>query len=195
MVEETEGIPLFLGIAKDHFNALKEKIELGLKEADMVVITGGSSVGTLDLTQEVLQSFSKTEIMAHGISIRPGKPTLLAEIDGKPFLGLPGHPISAMVIFHLFGKPILKILSGLSKEEIWHQRKLKAKASRNIPSVAGREDYIRVKLEKREGHLWAHPIFGKSGVISNLVNADGLLKIGINEEGLEEGEEAEVILL
>jgi len=195
MVKEIGGIPIFLGIAKDRFNDLKEKIELGLRESDMVVITGGSSVGSLDLTGEILQVFPGTEILAHGVSIRPGKPTLLADIDGKPFLGLPGHPVSAMVIFHFFGKPILKILSGLSREVIWHQIKVKARASRNIPSVPGREDYVRVKLEEKDGTLWAHPIFGKSGAISNLVHANGLIRIGINEEGLEEGEEAEVILL
>jgi len=195
MVKEAGGIPIFLGIAKDRFNDLKEKIEIGLRESDMVVITGGSSVGTLDLTREVLQIFSGTEILAHGVSIRPGKPTLLADIDGKPFLGLPGHPVSAMVIFHFFGKPILKILSGLSREVIWHQIKVKAKASRNIPSVPGREDYVRVKLEEKNGTFWAHPIFGKSGAISNLVHANGLIRIGMNEEGLEEGEEAEVTLL
>jgi molybdopterin molybdotransferase len=195
MVKEAGGIPLFLGIVKDRFNDLKEKIELGLRESDIVVITGGSSVGTLDLTREVLQVFPGTEILAHGVSIRPGKPTLLADIDGKPFLGLPGHPVSAIVIFHFFGKPILKILSGLSREVIWHQIKVKARASRNIPSVSGREDYVRVKLEEKDGALWAHPIFGKSGAISNLVHANGLIRIGINEEGLEQGEEAEVILL
>ncbi len=195
MVKETGGIPIFLGIAKDRFNELKEKIELGLKESDMVVITGGSSVGSLDLTAEVLQTFPGTEILGHGVSIRPGKPTLLGDMNGKPFLGLPGHPVSAMVIFHFFGKPILKILSGQSREVIWHQIKVKAKASRNIPSVPGREDYVRVRLEERDGTFWAHPIFGKSGAISNLVRANGLIRIGINEEGLEEGEEAEVILL
>jgi molybdopterin molybdotransferase len=195
MVEEIGGIPFFLGIAKDRFDDLEEKIELGLKDTDMVVITGGSSVGTLDLTGEVLQTFPETEILGHGVSIRPGKPTLLADINGKPFLGLPGHPVSAMVIFHFFGKPILKILSGLSSDVVWHQIKIKAKAARNIPSVPGREDYVRVKLEEREGTFWAHPIFGKSGAISNLVRANGLIRIGINEEGLEEGEEAEVILL
>jgi molybdopterin molybdotransferase len=195
MVKEAGGIPIFLGIAKDRFNDLKEKIELGLKESDMVVMTGGSSVGTLDLTADVLQAFERMEILAHGISIRPGKPTLLADIAGKPFLGLPGHPVSAMVIFHFFGKPLLKILSGLSSEGVWHQIKIKAKASRNIPSVPGREDYARVKLEERNGTFWAHPIFGKSGAISHLVRADGLIRIGINEEGLEEGEEAEVILI
>jgi molybdopterin molybdotransferase len=195
MVKETGGIPFFLGIAKDLFNDLKERIELGLKESDMVVITGGSSVGTLDLTREVLQTFPGTEILAHGVSIRPGKPTLLADIHGKPFLGLPGHPVSAIVIFHFFGKPLLKILSGLSREEIWHQIKVKAKASRNIPSVPGREDYVRVKIEERDGTLWAHPIFGKSGAISHLTQANGLIRIGMNEEGLEEGEEAEVFPL
>lgn len=193
MVKEIGGIPLFLGIVKDRFNDLKEKIQTGLKEADMVVITGGSSVGTHDLTREVLQTFSRTEILAYGISVRPGKPTILADIAGKPFLGLPGQPVSAMVIFHLFGRPLIRILSGFSEDEKGEKIRLKAKVRRNIPSVAGREDYIRVKLEERDGILWAHPIFGKSGAISNMVNADGLLKIGIHEEGLEEGEEAEVI--
>jgi len=195
MVKEAKGIPVFLGIARDRFDDLKEKIETGLKETDMVVITGGSSVGTLDLTGEVLQSLPGTEILGHGVSIRPGKPTLLADINGKPFLGLPGHPVSAMVIFHFFGKPILKMLSGISREWVWHQKKVKAKAARNIPSVPGREDYVRVRLEEKNGTFWAHPIFGKSGAISHLVNANGLIKIGIDEEGLEEGEEAEVILL
>jgi molybdopterin molybdotransferase len=195
MVKEAGAIPIFLGIAKDQFDDLKEKIESGLRESDMVVITGGSSVGTMDLAEEVLQSLPGTEVLAHGVSIRPGKPTLLADINGKPFLGLPGHPVSTMVIFHLFGKPILKILSGLSREGVWHQIKIKAKASRNIPSAPGREDYVRVKLEEKDGIFWAYPIFGKSGAISNLVNANGLIRIGINEEGLEEGEEAEVILI
>jgi molybdopterin molybdotransferase len=195
MVEEAGGIPVFLGIAKDRFDDLKEKIERGLKQTDMVVVTGGSSVGTLDLTVEVLQIFPETEVLAHGVSIRPGKPTLLADVDGKPFLGLPGHPVSAVVIFHFFGKPLLKMLSGISRERVWHQTKVKAKAARNIPSVPGREDYVRVRLEEKDGTFWAHPIFGKSGAISHLVKANGLIKIGMNEEGLEEGEEAEVILL
>jgi molybdopterin molybdotransferase len=195
MVEEAGGIPVFLGIVRDRFDDLKAKIETGLKETDMVVITGGSSVGTFDLTVEVLQTFPETEILAHGVSIRPGKPTLLADVDRKPFLGLPGHPVSAVVIFHIFGKPILKMLSGISGGWAFHQMKVKAKAPRNIPSVPGREDYVRVKLVERDGTFWAHPIFGKSGAISHLAKANGLIKIGINEEGLEEGEEAEVILI
>jgi molybdopterin molybdotransferase len=195
MVEETGGIPAFLGIAKDQFSSLKTKTEKGFSESDMVIVTGGSSVGTLDLTIDVVQSFPGSELIAHGVSVRPGKPTLLAEVNGKPFLGLPGHPVSAMVIFHLFGKPILKILSGLSLREALRQNRTKARASRNIPSVAGREDYVRVKLEERDGTLRAHPLFGKSGAIAHLVQADALLKIGIHEEGLDEGEEAEVILL
>ncbi|RPJ09356.1 MAG: molybdopterin molybdenumtransferase MoeA, partial [Deltaproteobacteria bacterium] len=135
-----------------------------------------------------------SELIAHGVSVRPGKPTLVADVDGKPFLGLPGHPVSAMVIFHLFGRPILRILSGLSRDEVFRQENVKAKAARNVPSVAGREDYVRVKLEEKAGTLWAHPLFGKSGAIAHLVQADGLLKIGLHEEGLEAGEEAEVIL-
>ncbi len=195
LVKENGGIPVFLGIAKDRMEDLLDKIEKGVKETDFVVITGGSSVGTMDLTREVLRSLPNTEILGHGLSIRPGKPTLLAEIDGKPFLGLPGHPVSAIVIFHFFGKPILRLLSGIPKDRAWRPLKIKARASRPIPSISGREDYVRVKLEEKDGIYWAQPVFGKSGVISHLVDADGLLKIGIDVEGIEEGEEAEVFLI
>jgi molybdopterin molybdotransferase len=195
MVQEAGGIPVFLGISRDRFDILREKIEQGFKESDMVVITGGSSVGTLDLTLDVLQSLPGSELIAHGVSIRPGKPTLLAAVDGKPFLGLPGHPVSAMVIFLLFGRSILNMLSGLRREDAFRQKKVRARAARNIPSVAGREDYVRVQLEEKGGAFLAHPLFGKSGAISHLTKADGLLRIGIYEEGLEEGEEADVILL
>jgi molybdopterin molybdotransferase len=195
LVRENNGVPFFCGIVEDRVEILVEKIRSGLEQADMLIITGGSSVGSLDLTVEVLQSFTGTEVIAHGISIRPGKPTLLAVIEGKPFLGLPGHPVSALVIFHLFGRPILRTLAGWSKERAFHQERVKAKAARNIPSVPGREDYIRVMLEERDGTFLAHPLFGKSGALSHLVKADGLLKIGVDEEGLEEGSEAEVVLL
>lgn len=194
MVKEAGGTPIFLGIAKDRFDDLKEKIGKGLKESDMLVVTGGSSVGTLDLVGEVLQSFPQKEVLAHGLSIRPGKPTLLADVGGKPFLGLPGHPVSAMVIFHFFGRALLNTLSGRSGEKAMGIRG-RARAARNIPSVAGREDYVRVKLEEKDGILWAHPVFGKSGAILHLAHADGLIRIGIDEEGLEEGEEAEVYFI
>jgi molybdopterin molybdotransferase len=100
-----------------------------------------------------------------------------------------------MVVFYLFGKPILRTRSGLSREEAFRQNRTKVRAVRNIPSVAGREDYVRVRLEEKDGVLWAHPLFGKSGAIGHFAQADGLLKIGLHEEGLDEGEEAEVILL
>ena len=195
MVRESGGLPVFLGIAKDRFEALQEKMDQALRETDMVIVTGGSSVGMLDMTLDVVQSFAGSELIAHGVSVRPGKPTLVADIDGKPFLGLPGHPVSAMVVFYLFGTPILRTRSCLSREEAFRQNRTKVRAARNIPSVAGREDYVRVKLEEKDGVLWAHPLFGKSGAIGHFAQADGLLKIGLHEEGLDEGEEAVVILL
>ena len=158
MIRETGGIPVFLGIAKDRFDAIKEKMEKGFNELDMVIITGGSSVGTLDLTLDVLQTFAGTELLIHGISVRPGKPTLIAYVDGKPFLGLPGHPVSAMVVFHLFGKLLLKILSGLSRDNVFRKRSIRARASRKIPSVAGREDYARVKRGKAGDPLGSSPL-------------------------------------
>lgn len=195
MVTESGGMPRFLGIARDRFEELRTMIEQGLRESDMVVVSGGSSVGALDLTLDVLRSIPGSEVLAHGVSIRPGKPTLLTGVGGKPLLGLPGHPVSAMVVFHLFGRPLVKLLAGLNRMDAFSLRRIKARVGRNIPSVSGREDYVRVSLEERDGAFWAYPLFGKSGAIAHLAKADGLLRIGIHEEGLEEGEEAEVILL
>lgn len=195
MVTESGGTPRFLGIARDRFEELRAMVEQGLRESDMVVVSGGSSVGALDLTLDVLRSIPDSEVLAHGVSIRPGKPTLLTDVGGKPLLGLPGHPVSAMVVFHLFGRPLVKLLAGLNRRDAFSLRRIKARAGRNIPSVSGREDYVRVSLEERDGAFWAYPLFGKSGAIAHLAKADGLLRIGIHEEGLEEGEEAEVILL
>jgi molybdopterin molybdotransferase len=124
--------------------------------------------------------------LVHGVSIKPGKPTILAKAGEKPVMGLPGHPASALIIFHLFVAPLIKRLQG--QRLVDYDQRIIARISRNIASAVGRSDYIRVKLEEREDGLWASPVFGKSGLISTLVKSDGMVEISANKEGILEGE-------
>ncbi|MBI4765120.1 MAG: molybdopterin molybdotransferase MoeA [Deltaproteobacteria bacterium] len=186
------ALPDFLGRTRDNYEQLKALCEKGLNQADMILISGGSSVGARDYTLEVIHSFPGSEILAHGISISPGKPTILARIGDKILWGLPGHVVSAMIVFTLFVKTSLHQLEGetISKQPPGFQARL----SRNMASSQGREDYIRVSLEKQGTEWLAIPILGKSGLISTMVKADGLIRIDQNCEGLEKGEWVEVML-
>jgi len=192
LVREAGGIPVTYGIVGDDFDALLEKCSIAIAYSDMVLISGGSSVGTRDLTVEVLSSLPGSDIMVHGISISPGKPTILAKTSGKAIWGLPGHVVSAMIVFEIVIQPFIEKISGLSlkyKKEL----RIPALLSRNISSAQGRIDYMRVRLIEKNGIKWAEPVLGKSGLISNLTKADGLIEIGINTEGLDKGSKVWVI--
>jgi len=191
---QARAIPVILGICKDSFTDLREMVKRGLETADTLWISGGSSVGTRDMTVKVLESYDDMELLVHGISISPGKPTIIARIGSKAVFGLPGHAASAMVVAEIFLNPFLSRLSGDIKAFEDTHFYMEAELSRNIESKSGRDDYIRVKLEKREGRLFVEPIFGKSGSISTLVDAHGLLKIDRNTEGLYKGQTVKVML-
>jgi molybdopterin molybdotransferase len=191
MVEEAGGIPRRYGIVGDDEKALFAACAGALSETDMVLISGGSSVGVRDYTIRVLSALPDAEILVHGISISPGKPTILAVGAGKPFWGIPGHVVSAMVVFHVVVRPFLDRIGGLAPVEN-ASRKIPARLARNLSSAQGRTDFIRVRLIEKEGALWADPILGKSGLIHTMVQADGLIAIGRNIEGLERGAEVEV---
>ncbi|WP_080843773.1 molybdopterin molybdotransferase MoeA [Cytobacillus gottheilii] len=173
------------GIVHDDFNDLQSRMREMLAEADCLFISGGSSVGIMDYSSDVINSLGKPGVFVHGISIKPGKPTIMACAEGKPVIALPGHPASAMVIFHIFAKKILNQLQGY---EGLDSSFLVAKTNRNIPSAAGRTDYVRTRLLQKEGQWLAEPIFGKSGLISTLVNSDGLIEIPARSEGVQKGE-------
>jgi molybdopterin molybdotransferase len=189
---EAGGVPFHLGIAKDVLEDVRTRLEAGLAQGDVVLVSGGSSVGARDLTIEAIQSLPQAEILLHGVAVSPGKPTILAKAGEKVIWGLPGHPVSTMVIFTILVAPSLRRMGGRQDWETPHQRPLNAIASRNIPSAQGREDYVRVKLQEQDGVLIATPIFGKSGSISTMVKGDGLLRIPMDAEGVEEGAEVEV---
>ena len=186
--------PLIIGLCGDDFVQLRDMVEKGLGRADTVWISGGSSVGTRDLTLKVFESFDHMELLVHGISISPGKPTIISRIGSQAIFGLPGHTASAMVVAEVFLAPFLSRLSGEPHFPRRFHHQVEAELMRNIESASGREDYFRVKLEERDGKLIAEPIFGKSGLISTLVEADGLLRVERNREGRYQGERVNVMV-
>jgi len=194
LVKNAGAEPATFGIVRDDFDDLFEKCTLALEKADMVLISGGSSVGTHDFTIQVLAALPDAQILVHGISISPGKPTILAKSHHHAIWGLPGQVVSAMVVFEVVVKPFIEQISGLSIKQK-KEFTLPALLSRNISSSQGRADYIRVRLNEIDGALWAEPILGKSGLINTMVKADGLIEIGVNTEGLDKGTEVEVIPL
>lgn len=187
-------IPVRFGIIKDDYDALFKTCEQALKSCDMIMISGGSSVGTRDFTIDVLSSLPESKILVHGISISPGKPTILAEACGKPFWGLPGHVVSAMVVFETVVRPFAEHICGVSGE-YGKKRLLTARLNRNVPSAHGRTDFIRVRLiEKNSDAVFAEPVLGKSGLINTMIKADGIIKIDRDTEGLDKGSEVGVML-
>ena len=194
LIRLSGGIPLYLGIARDNFDELHSLCKNALAESDMVLISGGSSVGSRDFTMEVIQALPTAEILVHGVSISPGKPTILAASEQKPIWGLPGQVTSTMVVFQVMVRPMLEKIGGLSEDRLVAEREVSAVLSRNMASVQGREDYVRVKLVRRENQIYAEPILGKSGLIHTMVKADGLIKIDMNSEGLDKGTPVSVIL-
>ena len=194
LVQQAGGRWVAFGIVEDNFEMLFKTCAQALSQCDMVMVSGSSSVGARDLTIEVLTALKDTEIFFHGISISPGKPTILAKVENKAFWGIPGHVVSAMVVFSRIVKPFVEHIAGRDAK-LKRELRLPALLSRNLSSAQGRVDYVRVRLLAKQEALWAEPILGKSGLINTMVQADGLLEIGMNTEGLDRGAEVEVIPL
>jgi len=185
MVQAAGGTPHTYGIVADSYEDLRECISRAFAKCDMLLISGGSSVGMRDFSIQALSSLPHCRILVHGISISPGKPTILAEAEGRALWGLPGHVTSAMVVFQVIVRPFIEHVAGLDRPAA--TRKLPARLSRNLASAQGRTDYVRVRLTEKDGVLWADPILGKSGLINTMVQADGIIAIDVNSEGLDQG--------
>jgi len=202
LATEAGGEPVLYGIAPDQLAAMQTTAARALVECDLVVITAGSSASARDMTAEVIRSLGAPGVLVHGVNVRPGKPTVLGVCAGKAVIGLPGNPVSALVIAGLFVVPVIERLLGLRL--VRPRPSVAAKLTVNVPSQAGREDWVAVKLlcPKRseaqpsadEGWL-AEPIFGKSNFIFTLAAADGLIRIPPDATGLSAGEMVEVVLL
>jgi molybdopterin molybdotransferase len=194
-VAESGGNPFLWGIIADDFHALRRTLAAALAEADLILVSGGSSVGVRDLTLAAIEDLPGAAILAHGVSIRPGKPTILAAVGGKPLLGLPGHPASAAVVMHVLGRPLLARLAGRPEETLaTFGSTVKAQLSRNLAGASGREDFVRVRLRREGELLWADPVLGSSGLLSPMVKSDGLVMIPLGVEGLNRGETVAVEL-
>lgn len=193
LIEQAGGLPVRYGILPDRADALRAASVQALAECDAVIITAGSSASARDLTAEVIDSLGKPGVLVHGVDVRPGKPTILAVCGGKAVIGLPGNPVSALVIATLFVVPVVRALLGLKNTQ--PSARISARLTTNLPSQAGREDWVAVRLlDASQGEL-AEPVFGKSNLIFTLARADGLVRIPPAATGLEAGQVVEVYLI
>ncbi len=192
LVTRAGGVASCEGIIADHYEALLSAARAALQRADALVISAGSSVSTRDLTADVIDQLGSPGVVVHGVAVRPGKPTILGVCDGKPVFGLPGNPVSAMVVAGLFLEPALHRMQGRMPHPALGV--VTAVLTHNIPSVPGREDYIQVRLIERDGRLRAEPVFGKSNLIYTLVKAGGMVCVPLDSNGLHQGDRVEVIM-
>jgi molybdopterin molybdotransferase len=184
--------PIVMDIVRDNYESLKLTAQKALDLADIVVFSAGSSVSTRDMAARVIDSLGKPGVLVHGVSLRPGKPTILAAVGRKPVFGLPGNPASALITFGIFVTPAIHKLSGCSRPP--QPLAVKAKLTRNIPSATGREDYVPVKIEEKNGELCADPVFGKSNLLFAMIRADGLARVPLDKAGMTAGESVEITL-
>ncbi|WP_309493454.1 molybdopterin biosynthesis protein [Candidatus Hecatella orcuttiae] len=182
--------PRFLGVVGDEAQALKKRIQLALETSDVVLVSGGTSAGAGDILYRILDSLGKPGILVHGVLVKPGKPTIIALIQGKPIFGLPGYPTSALMIFNILVQPVLRQMAGLSP---WVEGKvLEAKAGERIFSTPGRRNFLPVHIIQAGEAFIVFPTVGGSGAISTLAEADGFIEIPEGRVFLEEGESVQV---
>jgi molybdopterin molybdotransferase len=182
---EAGGLPLFQPLAGDDLARLLAAAAAALSQADILVMSAGSSVSARDVTAQVIGSLGQPGVLVHGVALRPGKPTILAVCDSRAVFGLPGNPVSAMNTFRLFVAPAIRLLLG-APETL--PRTVQARLARNVAGRTGREDHVPVRLEAREGQWWAVPVFGKSNLIYTLVRSVGEFIVPLDSGGMAEGE-------
>lgn len=179
------AIPNLYPIVSDKFEDLKATVARALEENDVLMMSGGSSVGIMDMTLDVLMSFPRAELLFHGIAVKPGKPTMAVKIGRQVVVGLPGHPVSALTVFNIICAPLLRFSDPVVVE---------AQMPENVASQAGRDDFIPVQLVTRDGIRLARPLLGKSGLMSIMAQADGYIHIPYENQGLEAGDQVGVFL-
>jgi len=192
-VAEGGGEPLNLGIVKDQTDQMRVALKKALSMADVIITSGGVSVGPTDIIPKVLNTLGKPGVIVYGIAIRPGKPTTIAVIDGKPVFSLPGHPASALLSFHLFVRPIMAEITGKGEE---HPITVKAVTSERLFPARGRRTFVTVTLKRdRSGKIVASPVpTGLSGAITTLAKADGFTEIHEDQQFVDAGETVTVQL-
>ncbi|MCC7361691.1 MAG: molybdopterin molybdotransferase MoeA [Anaerolineales bacterium] len=198
LVRQAGGDPVGRGIVGDDFAALAAAAEAALAGADALILSAGSSVSMRDMTAAVMDGLGKPGILVHGVAVKPGKPTILAVAAGKPIFGLPGNPVSALVVADLFVTPTLYRLQGCAAPP--PRRSVRARLTHNVASAAGRVDYVPARIDYNSDRTGpetlprAEPVFGKSNQIFTLVGADGMLVVPMDVTGLSAGAVVEVRL-
>ena len=192
VVEQVGGEAVHYGIIADTHAAMLKTARQAHAECDVVVITAGSSVSVRDLTATIIDELGQPGVLVHGVNIRPGKPTILGVCDGKPVIGLPGNPVSALVNVEMFVAPVVKSLLGEKLER--PKPAVSAILMVNLASESGREEWVPVCLSAVENGWQADPVFGKSNLIFTLARADGLVRVDPDANGLAAGEIVEVLL-
>jgi molybdopterin molybdotransferase len=193
LIDQAGGIPRRYGIFPDQFERLEAIATRALGECDMLVITAGSSASARDLTSRVINTLGSPGVLVHGVNIKPGKPTILAVCNQKVVIGLPGNPVSALVIAGLFVVPAVESLLGLTNVGV--RTRLYARLSTNVPSQAGREDWVAARLYSDVSGYQVDPIFSKSNLIFSLVRANSMIRVPPDATGLSAGDLVEVQLL
>jgi molybdopterin molybdotransferase len=188
LVADAGGEPVFGGIMPDDPGTLETALRDALPSSDVLVISAGSSVGARDETANAVARLGEPGIWCHGLAIKPGKPTLLAECAGVPVIGLPGNPRSALVVFRLIGVPVIRLVGGCGVSP--PEPSTRARLSRDLASATGRLDVVQVKVNDGV----AVPVFGLSALLSVLTDADGYIVIPDEATGLDAGSEVNVIL-
>lgn len=182
------------GIVPDNEEHFFPAIEKAVHENDIVLFSGGSSVGSRDLGEKAIAMIGNPGILIHGVALKPGKPILIGLHGNKPLFGLPGHPVSAMTCFDLFVAPAIKKIAGWSGSPFSESPYIEATLAKNIPSAAGRKDIARVALHEESNQLFATPVFGKSGSISTLSRSQGYIIVEESLQGLAQNSTVKVYL-
>ena len=177
-------------LVTDIFDDIKNAIEKALMVSDIVLISGGSSVGSKDMTVNAIEALENGEIFVHGVAIKPGKPTIVGKVNGKAVFGLPGHPSSAMIIYKVFIDYLIRKYYSMEEERIL----IEAFSTENIHSAPGKETYQAVNLYYENNEYKAVPIYGKSAAISKVAKSKGFIRIDGNKEGVKKGEKVHVEL-
>ena len=186
LVKELGAEPESLGIARDNEDELATKITAGLAKADMVITTGGTSVGAMDLVPTVINKLGKPGVIVHGVALRPGMPTALAILHNKPVFVLSGYPVAATVGFEVFVRPVMLKLLGVEHEP---RPMVKAKITKRISGALGRRVYLRVNIYQKGDDFFVDPLRTKgSGLLTSMTRANGYVIIPEDREGLDQDE-------
>lgn len=191
MVRECGGEALLRDVIADDYDSIKSLLEQAVaSDSDVILLNAGSSAGSEDYTAEVIEELG--EVLVHGVTMMPGKPTILGMVQGKPVVGIPGYPVSAILAFEQFVRPLLFAMQGLAVPSFpW----VEAHLGRKMPSRLGLEEFVRVILGKVRGQFVAMPLQRGAGVITSLTRADGILQVAQECEGHEAGEKVRIRLL